>query len=166
MAQEEELEEPPEGDGRDRVEPDRVLRGLAVDAAPVPAGLARVPEVARELAARDDPELAERVDREREVLGGAGLATSASSAATRRLRASISVRSPLTSSRTRSSSIVARMRPAACVTSSISWRVVPDAPSLVAWNVRSIAARTASTVSDAVASGLSFLFFFFAMAQL
>jgi hypothetical protein len=52
------------------------------------------------------------------------------------------------------------------VTSSISWRVVPDAPSLVAWNVRSIAARTASTVSDVVVSCLSFLFFFFAMVQL
>jgi hypothetical protein len=105
MAQEDEPDEPPDDEGLDRVERERVERGLALDDALVPAGLAWVPELERELAAR--------VDREREVLRGAGLATSASSAATRRLRASISDRRPLTSSSTRSSSIVARMRPAA-----------------------------------------------------
>ncbi len=87
----------------------------------------------------------------------------------RRPSASMSLRRPLTSSSTRSSSIVARMRAAAWVTSSTSWRErfwVPAAPSVVAWKVRSIAARRASTGSDGLASFLSFLFFFLGIGQL
>jgi len=92
-----------------------------------------------------------------------------SSAATRRERLSISRRRPRTSSRTRRSSIVSRMRAAACATSSTSARVrfwVPIAPSVVAWNVRSTALRTASTASAASEPLLSFFFLsFFAMAR-
>ena len=110
--------------------------------------------------ARED---AARLVRARDaVLLAAGLAAPSrfSSAAMRRPSASMSLRRPLTSSRTRSSSIVARMRAAAWVTSSTSWRErfwVPAAPSEVAWKVRSIAARRASIASDAVAVGLVLL---------
>ena len=88
-----------------------------------------------------------------------------SSAVTRRASASISLRSPRTSSRTRRSSIVSRTRAAAWAISSTRSRVrfcVPAAPSAVAWNVRSTAPRTASTASAAPEPCLSFL----AMAQL
>ena len=99
----------------------------------------------------------------------AGLTSFDSSEATRRESASISLRRPRTSSSTFMSSIVSRMRVAACATSSTSSRVrfcVPAAPSLVAWNVRSTALRTASTASAAPPACLSFFAFlsFFAMA--
>jgi hypothetical protein len=93
-----------------------------------------------------------------------------SSAVTRRASASISLRSPRTSSRTRRSSIVSRTRAAAWAISSTRSRVrfcVPAAPSAVAWNVRSTAPRTASTASAAPEPCLSFFFLsFLAMAQL
>ena len=100
---------------------------------------------------------------------GASLRTS--SAATRRASPSISERRPFTSSRIRSSSIVSRMREAAAATSSTRLRVRLDvvaAPSVVAWNVRSTALRTASTASAASEPFcLSFFFLsFLAIAQL
>jgi hypothetical protein len=88
-----------------------------------------------------------------------------SSAATRLASPSTSARSPLSSSRTRSSS-TSRMRLAAAVTSFARPRV-DLAPSAEAVKVRSTAARTASTASAAPAAALSFLpdfFEFLAMA--
>ena len=101
--------------------------------------------------------------------GGHASATRPSSAPTRLASDWISWRRPRTSSSTLRSSIVSRMRAAAWATSSTSARVrfcVPAAPSLVAWNVRSMALRTASTASAASEPFLSFFLFFLAMAQL
>jgi hypothetical protein len=87
-----------------------------------------------------------------------------SSAWTRFARPSTSLRRPLSSSRTRSSS-TSRMRLAAAVTSLARPRV-DLAPSAEALNVRSTAARTASTASAAPAAAFLPFFFesFFAMA--
>jgi hypothetical protein len=87
-----------------------------------------------------------------------------SSACTRFARPSTSLRRPLSSSRTRSSS-TSRMRLAAAVTSFARPRV-DLAPSADALNVRSTAARTASTASAAPAADFLPFFFesFFAMA--
>jgi hypothetical protein len=87
-----------------------------------------------------------------------------SSAETRFARPSTSLRSPLSSSSTRSSS-TSRMRFAAAVTSFARPRV-DLAPSAEAVNVRSTAARTASTASAAPAAAFLPLFFesFLAMA--
>jgi hypothetical protein len=121
---------------------------------------------------RVEPALeAEDVPRRREVvppvvrlalarLDAAGpLSGPTSSAATRLARPSTSVRRPLSSSSTRSSS-TSRMRLAAVVTSFARPRV-DLAPSAEAVKVRSTAARTASTASAAPAAALSFLPFFF-----
>jgi hypothetical protein len=80
-----------------------------------------------------------------------------SSAETRFARPSTSLRSPLSSSSTRSSS-TSRMRFAAAVTSFARPRV-DLAPSAEAVNVRSTAARTASTASAAPAAAFLPLFF-------
>src|SRR5215208_6330735 len=80
----------------------------------------------------------------------AGLATCFSSSATRRESASISARSPRTSSSTRRSSKLSRIRCAADATSSSRLRPrsrAPSVPPVVAWKVRSTAPRTASTTS-------------------
>jgi len=82
-----------------------------------------------------------------------------SSAETRLASPSTSLRRPLSSSSTRSSS-TSRMRLAAAVTSFARPRV-DLAPSAEAVNVRSTAARTASTASAAPAAALSFLPLFF-----
>jgi len=81
-----------------------------------------------------------------------------SSSVMRRVRPSTSLRSPLSSARTRSSS-TSRMRLAAAVTSFARPRV-DLAPSAEAVKVRSTAARTASTASAAPAVAWSFLLFF------
>ena len=73
-----------------------------------------------------------------------------SSAATRSDSASISARSPRTSSSTRRSSKLSRIRWAAEATSSSRLRPrsrAPSVPPVVAWKVRSTAPRTASTTS-------------------
>ena len=79
-----------------------------------------------------------------------------SSAETRLARPSTSVRRPLISSRTRSSS-TSRMRFAATAMSPDSFSAAPAVPA----KVRSTAARTASTASAAPAAALSFLPDFF-----
>ena len=107
---------------------------------------------------------------ERVAVPAAGLAAGgfSSSAATRRVSVSTSVRRRLRSSSTRMSSIISRTRPAAPATSSTRScaRVRVDwALSAVAWKVRSTAVRTAPTASAGLLSFFDFFLSFFAMAR-
>jgi uridine phosphorylase len=155
-------------------------RGLAAverDFAAVERGLAAVErdlavERAVPAAFAVDEDAGFRAAERAEVLRprGAGFAAAglSSSAATRRVSDSTSVRSRLRSSSTRMSSIISRTRPAAPATSSTRScaRVRVDwALSAVAWKVRSTAVRTAPTASTGLLSFFDFFLSFFAMAR-
>jgi hypothetical protein len=151
-------------DDRDDVERDEVARdeaGLRVVEEDAPDAILRVPDAverrARGFLAVDELAAVRRAGAERP-------SGPTSSSETRFARPSTSLRKPLSSWRTRSSS-TSRMRFAAAVTSFARPRV-DLAPSAEAVKVRSTAARTASTASAAPAAAFLPLFFesFLAMA--